>query len=172
MCKLAFSRAVTNRSVACKRTLVGLLSAVVALSGCAAETERGSYFRTAQTEVRMESTPPGSIFVDNRLVGNSPTTFSIDYQQEVQRNVEKVTYWETQPELALAISILSLGLYLPFSMIPVDQKTDLIPTNSFRNNHFHIAVNAPGYEEWSKDVTAMGEQRIDFEPQLVKKSPN
>jgi hypothetical protein len=130
-----------------------------------------SFYRTKQTQLSLESDPSSKVYIDNKYIGVTPVVLPLDYQQQVDQNTRNVTYWETQPGLATFLTVASLGLYLPFSLIPVDAKTSEVPRESYRNNHFQISLQAPGYQEWKEEVVTSGEPRIHLEPQLKKAQP-
>jgi hypothetical protein len=114
----------------------------------------------------IESVPSGKVFVNDKYVGAAPVTTSLQYGQEVKKKTRKVSYWTTQPGLAFAITLLSLGLYLPFSAIPVDIETIQEPTETFRGNHFVVRVEAPGYKAWQETVQCLGQNQVGLKPVL------
>jgi hypothetical protein len=130
------------------------------LHGCTTPWEdSGTFFRTAQTVLNFESTPNGQVFLNNRYVGNTPVTVPVEYQQEVQKKTRKVSYWVTQPGWSLLVSIASLGIYLPFSLIPVDIETSLEPLDSFKDNEFDVRVVSEGYYDWGDKVLCSGQDK-------------
>ena len=150
--------------------VVALFAGVAFMTGCTSWQDEGSFSRTTQSQLSLESAPAGKAYVDGKYIGDTPLTYSLQYGQDVERKTRKITYWDTQPGLALLLTILSLGFYLPFSAIPVDTETSLEPKNSYTNNHFQVGVDVPGYQPWKQDVTASGEDTIHLQPQLVKAS--
>jgi hypothetical protein len=144
---------------------------LVPLASCAtAWRETGSFYRSAQTTVTADSTPPGAgIFLGNRYLGDSPLSATLECEQEMRRKTRKVSYWETQPGLALLLSIMSLGLYIPFSAIPVDVDTTQEPTGAFRSNEFMLRMEADGYRSWTTTVTCGPQQRVDVHAVLEKR---
>jgi hypothetical protein len=141
------------------------------LSGCATAPPPTTFYKTAQTQLSLDSEPSGKVYLDHKYVGVTPIAFPLGYEQQVEQDTQKVTYWETQPGLSLFLTIVSLGLYLPFSFIPVDSKSTTVALDSYRNNHFRLLVEAPGYSEWNQDVIANGEQNLSLRAQLVKAQP-
>ena len=138
-------------------------------NGCStSQPETNSYFKTAQTELIVHSDPPAKAYVNNREIGFTPLNFRLEYEQQVDNVTTKVTYWDTQPGIALLLSIMSLGLYLPFSFIPVDSQTSVVPQHSFRSNHFQLTIEATGYEQWSQEVVTQGEPAISIDAQLKR----
>jgi hypothetical protein len=149
----------------------GAIAGLILLSACSTQPpEQGSFFRTDQTQLSLQSTPSGSVNVDNRYVGVTPLSYPLQYEQQVDRDTRNVTFWETQPGLALFLTLASLGLYLPFSAIPADSKTTLTPQDVYRSNRFEITVDAPGYEQWKQELDTKGEKTLELQAQLVKKS--
>ena len=122
----------------------------------------GSYFKTVDTQVSVLSDQVGDVYMNNKYMGQTPLNASVEYEQEVQKKTRKVSYWNTQPALSLFISILSLGLYIPFSLIPVDIETTLEKTNFYRNNEFDIHLKTEGKEIWSHTHKFTGEEEIVF----------
>jgi hypothetical protein len=115
----------------------------------------------------IESVPSGEVWINNQHIGLAPVTTSVDYKQEVKKKTRKVSYWITQPGLAFGITLLSLGLYLPFSAIPVDIETIQEPTSTFTGNVFMVRVEAPGYKDWQEKVKCLGENQLGLSPVLV-----
>ena len=141
------------------------------LGGCAtAWHTQGSFYRTAQTQLRVESEPPGKVYIDNRYVGSTPVEVPLEYGQEVERKTRAVSYWDSQPGWSLLLTLASLGLYLPFSLIPVDVDTALESHESYKDNLFRIAVDAEGHQQWKQEVVANGEKTIHLQPLLEKKA--
>jgi hypothetical protein len=149
------------------------MAVLLILSGCATQPpEQSSYFRTRQTQLILNSAPQGTVNIDNRYVGVTPMSYPLQYEQQVERDTTNVTLWQTEPGLALFLTIASLGLYLPFSAIPADTQTSLVPQDVYRHNDFQITVDAPGYAQWKQDLAPKGEQALELQAQLVKKSEN
>ena len=156
---------------ATRATRVAAVFAMLLLGACSSQPpEQGSFFRTEQTQVSVQSTPSGKVNVDNRYIGITPVSFPLEYEQQVERDTRKVTLWETSPGLSLFLTLASLGLYLPFSAIPVDSETTLVPQEIYRHNHFEVTVEAPDYEQWKQDLDPKGEKTLELQAQLVKKA--
>ena len=98
--------------------------------------------------------------MNDQYIGLAPVMTSLDYEQEVKKKTRKVSYWITQPGLASAITLLSLGLYLPFSAIPVDVETIQEPTSIYRANEFIVRVEASGYKGWQETVKCLGQSQL------------
>jgi len=144
------------------------LMCLLPLSACATEWRNaGGFFQTTETELVVESTPIGEVFINNQQVGVSPLTTSLEFEQEIKKKKRKVSYWRTQPGSALAFTVLSLGLYLPFSAIPVDIESTQEPTDSFRGNEFVVRIESTGYKDWQKTIQCSGEPRLELNPELV-----
>ncbi|MCW5785777.1 MAG: hypothetical protein KIT39_20905, partial [Nitrospirales bacterium] len=144
------------------------LICLLPLSGCVTDwRDAGGFFQTIETELVVESTPEGEVFINNQHVGVSPLRTSLEYQQEIKKKKRKVSYWRTQPGSALAFTVLSLGLYLPFSAIPVDIESTQEPTDSFRGNEFVVRIESTGYRDWKKTIRCRGEPQLELKPELV-----
>jgi len=121
------------------------------LNGCAtAWKPSGSYYQTTTTKVAVESVPHGKVYINNNYVGDTPIDPSSTIRKRNPKKSRKVSYWITQPGWSLLLSICSLGIYIPFSLIPVDIETSLQPTDSFRNNEFNLQIVSEGYRTWQK----------------------
>ena len=153
------------------RSSIARLSALLFLSACSTQAPaQHSFYRTTQTEISLDSTPSGSASVDNKFVGTTPLTFPLEYDQEIEQDTKNVTLWETQPGLATFVTVISLGLYLPFSAIPAASQSTQVPLERYRSNQFLIAVDVPGYDRWTQQVVAKGEKNLHLQAQLVKKT--
>jgi hypothetical protein len=143
---------------------------LLALAGCTTEwASEGSYYRTTQILLAVESTPPGKILINGSYKGESPLSIPLEYEREVQRKTRKVSYWISQPGLALGITLLSLGIYLPFSAIPVDVELMQEPQSNFRSNQFIVQVQADGHQPWEDTVVCTGQDRLALNPVLVRR---
>ena len=141
------------------------LICLLPLSGCVTEwRDAGGVFQTKETELFLESTPVGEVFINNQHIGVSPLTTSLEYEQEIKKKKRKVSYWRTQPGSALAFTVLSLGLYLPFSAIPVDIESTQEPTDSFRGNEFVVRIESTGYKDWQKTIQCSGGTTAGVKP--------
>ena len=143
---------------------------ILSLMGCTTEwVVEGSYYRTTQTLLAVESSPSGTIWINSHPKGQSPLSFPLEYEREVQRKTRKVSYWVSQPGLAFGITLLSLGLYLPFSVIPVDVELMQEPQATFRSNQFVVQVQADGHQPWENTVVCTGQDRVLLNPILVRR---
>lgn len=118
------------------------------------------FFKAVQTDLRVESTPPGRIYLNQVDKGETPATLPLLYEQEVKKKTRKVSYWISQPGWAFLITIASLGFYLPFSPIPVDIESTTQPTQVFRGNHFALRATLDGYPDWAEDIDVHGEKEV------------
>ena len=154
------------RNVLC----VFLCFSVLFLNSCATAWESsGSYYRTTTTKVALESVPDGKVYINNKYVGDTPIVLPVEYEEKIQKKSRKVSYWITQPGWSLLLSICSLGIYIPFSLIPVDIQTSLQPTNSFRNNEFNFQVISEGYKSWQKKILCVGDDKLSMDTTLERK---
>jgi len=166
------SRSTGNHVPVARRVIAGAtVGSLLFLSACSTQAPQvSSYNRTEQTQLTLSSTPSGTVNLDNRYVGVTPVTFPLDYEQKVQQQTRNVTYWETHPGLSLFLTIASLGVYLPFSMIPVDTETSQVPLENYRKNHFVITVDSAGCDQWKQEVVARGEKSLQLNAQLARKA--
>ena len=125
-----------------------------------------SYYRTKQTELIIESIPPSKVYINNEYTGTSPIITYLEYEQKIDKKTRKVSYWTTQPGLSLFLSIISLGIYIPFSIIPVDIETSLISADSFTANEFIVHLEAKGYKDWHKKILCTGQDKISLQYKL------
>ncbi len=143
---------------------------LLSLAGCTTEwAAEGSYYRTTQTLLDVQSTPPGKISINGSHKGDNSLSIPLEYEREVQRKTRKVSYWISQPGLALGITLLSLGIYLPFSAIPVDVELRQEPQSNFRSNQFVVQVQADGHHHWEDTVVCTGQDRLVLNPVLVRR---
>lgn len=146
-------------------TLIGLL-----LAGCAtAWQDGGSFYRGARQALAVESTPAGArVFLSDRYLGTTPLSSALECEQEIRKKSRRVSYWVTQPGLSLGLSLLSLGLYVPFSVIPVDIETSLEPSGAFKDDEFVVRVEADGHKVWSAHIVCGPEPLISLHAVLER----
>ena len=139
------------------------------LAGCVtAWQDNGRFLRVVPTPLVVESVPPaGRVFLNDRYLGEAPLSAAVDCEEELARRTRRVSYWVTQPGLAMLITITSLGLYIPFSVIPVDAETVVEPTDVFRDALI-LRVEADGYSSWTSQVVCSGQGRVAVEAVLEK----
>jgi hypothetical protein len=135
------------------RTPVALVAAAL-LAGCATAWEpSGSLHRALPVPLTVESRPPGArVFLDGRALGETPLSAVLDCEEEIARTTRRVSYWVTQPGLALLLSAASLGVYLPFSLIPVDPETAEERTGRLRPREFALRIEAERHRPWTSTV--------------------
>jgi hypothetical protein len=147
--------------------LVSLI--IFLISGCATSWEnKGSFYQTLHANLTVHSNPDGTVYVNNRIAGNSPVTIPLEYEQQINRKARKVSYWKTEPGLSMLLTIVSLGIYLPFSIIPVDTETSLEAQASFKNNEFNISVKTDSYKVWHQIIRLSGEKELALSAALDK----
>jgi hypothetical protein len=148
----------------------GWILVVVTLAGCATAWQDGARFhRIVPTPLVVESVPTaGRVFLNDRYVGDTPLSATVDCEEEVRNRTRKVSYWVSQPGLSLLLSITSLGLYIPFSVIPVDPETSQEPTGVFRDSALTLRVEADGHSPWSSNVVCSGQGRVAIHAVLEK----
>jgi hypothetical protein len=104
--------------------------------------------------------------VNNNLKGTTPGTYPVEYEQEINRKVRRVTFWETNPGVSLLISILSLGIYIPFSLIPAQDQFSYEEMDKYRNNSYVVRVEKSDCEKWEKSVTLSKENKLILDVML------
>ena len=147
-----------------------LCISVLFLSGCAtAWKPSGSFYQTTTTKVSVACVPDGKVFINNSYVGDTPIVHAVQYEKEIEKQSRKVSFWITQPGLSVFVTIVSLGLYIPFSFIPVDVETSLQPTGTFRNNEFNLQILSEGYRPWQKNISCGGDDKLSIDASLERK---
>jgi len=101
-------------------------------------------------------------------VGDTPIDHTVRYEKQIDKKTRKVSYWITQPGFTLFWSIVSLGVYIPFSLIPADVETSLHPTDLYRNNEFTLKIVSEGYKIWQKEILCSGNDRLSIDTTLEK----
>ena len=140
--------------------------------GCSQTTYRGSTFqRTVTTNVEIHTNVPAQIWIADRNVGTTPLSFPFTYEEEVSRNVKTANYWETNPGAAAALSVLSFGVYVPFSFIPADPTSESHPTGKYINNRLSLRLVAEGYAPLEYEVECKGEPIKELNLSLAPKEP-
>jgi hypothetical protein len=136
--------------------------------GCATDWEsHGSVPRTSQTLLSVRSEPSAEVRVDGVIIGRTPLQVPLTYQGRMERFERRVSYWRTQPGWSVFLTITSLGLYLPFSLIPVDDEERLGPVTAFEANRFLVSVEASGYQPFERALELRGEERLEVNAELA-----
>lgn len=144
---------------------------MVFLSACATDWEKkGSYYRTIQTEVNIESIPSSKVFIENELKGETPFKTMLEYGRKINKKTREVSYWRSQPGLSVFLSIITLGVYIPFGMAPVDIETTLEETSVYQNNNFNLILKKEGYEDLNSHILVKGENELRLNYELVEKT--
>ena len=123
----------------------------------------GSFPRTRETRIHVTSPVAAEVFVNQEQAGVTPLSLELRYTEEIIRERRKVSYWVTQPGWSLFVSILSFGIYVPFSWIPVDDEDRFVPSGRFSDNEFEILVRAVGYIDSVSVLVLQGESGLDLE---------
>ena len=141
------------------------VASLLSLGGCTTTwKESGSFYRTTQTRLRVGGSPGRTVHLNNKYVGQTPLTVPLEYRQKVRKKTRRVSFWITQPGCSVFVTILSLGTYLPLSIIPVDIETSLEPMASFRNNEFQVRVSAGEGPDWERTIRPVGEAMTSVVP--------
>ncbi len=116
-------------------------------------------FHPVQTMLSIDSDPSTEVLINHRHVGKSPVEVPASYEREVRIERRRVSYWKTEPGISLLLTLSSLGLYLPFSFIPIDTESRLIETGNFRGNVFSVLFEKHGKVLGQETVIARGEPK-------------
>lgn len=146
------------------------LAMVTLLGGCAtAWQEQGAYFRSVPMPLTLDSTPPAAkVFLDNRYLGDTPLSVAVECEEETKKKTRRVSYWVTQPGWSLLLSLVSLGVYVPFSVIPVDTETSFERTGVFKDNPHILRIEADGHKSWSGNVVCGAQPPVTVRAVLEK----
>jgi hypothetical protein len=151
----------------------GFLTLMLALAmvvGCTSVAQRAStYMRTATTIIEVNSNVPSEVWVSDQKMGTTPLSFPFSYEEEVERQVKTATYWETNPGIAAAVTVLSLGFYLPFSAIPVEVQSEFRPTGTYAKNKLVLRLTSESYESLGHSVDLNGEPRVEVNLTLKRR---
>lgn len=151
----------------------GFLTLMLALAmvvGCTSVAQRAStYMRTATTIIEVNSNAPSEVWVSDQKMGTTPLSFPFSYEEEVERQVKTATYWETNPGIAAAVTVLSLGFYLPFSAIPVEAQSEFRPTGTYAKNKLVLRLTSESYESLGHTVDLNGEPRVEVNLTLKRR---
>jgi hypothetical protein len=137
-----------------------LVSAFIGI-GCSQATQSASTYRqTVTTRIEINTNVPSTVWANDRSVGTTPLTFPFNYEEEVDRTVRNATYWETNPGWAAAVTVMSFGFYLPFSMIPAEATSQTRPAGRFVGHKVTIRLTAEDYEPFEQTLECKGEGKI------------
>lgn len=163
-------KADTSCGVRAGRTvaLAGILLTALAASGC---ISTGWETRAARTDRTMtvlvaRSHPQATVFIDGEDRGTTPLEFPLHYSALRKEQTRDVTLWMSNPKLATALFILTGGAYLPSSLFPIAKQSQT-ERAGFRNNAFHVRIEAPGHEPFDSMILLQGqpEETIDVDLQ-------
>jgi len=149
---------------------VAAVAAAALLGGCATAWQpQGSFYRTEQTRLAVQSTPPGEVCVNGRHVGTTPATIALQYGREIERQTRKVSHYRAVPGWATFYTIATFGFYVPFGCAATDIETTFTPRDAFKENVFAIEIKADGFEPWKQQVVCKGEETQNSVAILNKK---
>ncbi|HXK27486.1 MAG TPA: hypothetical protein VJ646_04430 [Candidatus Binatia bacterium] len=146
-----------------KAILLVMLIATLGLwnAGCSQTTYKASTYRqTVTTQIEITTNVPAEVQLLDRVVGTTPVVFPFNYEEEVDRHVKTANYWETNPGTAAALTVLSFGFYLPFSVIPAEPTSEARPAGRFVNNTLTLRLSADGFEPVEHVLEGKGEGKI------------
>ncbi len=146
----------------------GILATAVIASGCISTPwkVRSVQPQTATTVLMATSHPPATVFIDGEDRGSTPLEFPLHYASVRREQTRDVTLWKSNPKLATALTVLTGGVYLPSSLFPISRQSKTEKTG-FRENAFHVRIEAEGYEPFDSMIVLQGEreERIDVDLQ-------
>ncbi len=144
---------------------------IIFLFGCATPWEYDrTIYETCGTKLNILSDPKGDVTVEANHLGLSPISYTLTYKRGIDQYKRKANYWQTDPGKALLITLLSLGVYLPFSFIRVSPETELRPTDKYIDNDVLIRVMAEGFVPEEKKVSCQCEpiRSVEFSLKRVQ----
>ena len=128
---------------------------------CSQTTYSASTYRqTVTTQIEVNTNTPAKLWVSDRSIGTTPITFPFNYEQEVDRQVKNANYWQTNPGLAAAVTVVSFGAYLPFSFIPAEPTSQTQSSGKFVNNKFTLRVTAENFDTFEQTIECKGEEKL------------
>jgi len=142
------------------KLLLFLEIAIIMTSCTTAWKSEGTFCKTTQSKLVLNSSTSGKVYISGKYIGDVPATAVVEYCTEFRRETRNVSYWITQPAESTMFTFLSLGLYVPFSIIPVDVQTRLIPTGRYLNNQFLVKVERPDSSKWNYTYNGKGEDVV------------
>jgi hypothetical protein len=153
-------------------SLAWVVFACFASFGCVATSWRSheSVSRSVKTVLVARSTPPAEVFVDGRNVGWTPLSLPCPYQAESRRETRDVTLWQSRPDLAVALTILTAGVYLPVSLVPVARQSR-VEDMGFAGDTVDVRLEAEGFVPWESSVALAGAPEHTIDVELEAASP-
>lgn len=150
------------------KILVHAAVVFLALAGCATDWKVESvHYQPVQTMLHVETEPVSEVLINNRRVGRTPLDAPLDYEKEVRVERRRVSYWKTEPGWSLFLTLTTLGVYLPFSAIPVDTESRFVETGRFRNNVFLVQFADDNRILGETTVEAKGEPTLSIEQKFT-----
>jgi len=146
-----------------------LLSIIASACSSQAPYIASTYQRTVTTVVEIDTDVPSQVWVADRNIGTTPISFPFSYQEDVNNVVRTANYWETNPGTAAALSVLSFGFYVPFSLIPAEPTTETRPTQKYVGNKLTLRLIAEGHEPLDHVFECTGEPKIVLRLSLARK---
>lgn len=137
-----------------------LIGGVLSASGCVTRwQETGVLYKPVKTIVSIESEPRADVRLQHLYVlGRTPVFVTIHYKQKIAQMTRKVSYWTSKPDWAAFLSVGTLGLYLPFSLLPVDRQHKQQSCDSYLGNVMTFVVSAPGYIDKEVMLELIGQE--------------
>lgn len=147
--------------------LLALASAIL-LSGCATAWEDKKVRRTVETALLVESIPKGTVYINNKNIGETPLTVPLQYERWWSVKTRKVSLWRSEPGSTFASCVITFGMFLPFTFSANNEEYSSEPTAEFAGNQFSVRITAKGYRDWQETITVKGEGKVSLCPTLEK----
>jgi hypothetical protein len=145
-----------------------LLALGIFAASCSQTTYNASAYRqTVTTRIEVNTNIPS----EDRAIGITTITFPFNFEEEVDRQVKNANYWQTNPGWAAAVTVLSFGIYLPFSFLPAEPTSQTQPTGKFVNNKLTLRATAENFDTFEQTIECKGEERMVLNIVLQPKGP-
>ncbi len=153
---------------------VALLTAVVvsAVAGCATDwTAASTSSEVRQTVLALRSEPSAEAFLNGEFLGTTPLKRRLQYREDVENQTRKISYFRSDPALATFVAVLSLGLTIPFNMIPTDEDSRRVPLGRYQDDQFEVEIRRDGFASWRRTITCHGETELVLDAVLEPRAP-
>jgi len=121
--------------------------------------------------IAVNSNVPARVWFSDRFVGTTPGSWPYTYEEQVDLVAGTANYWETNPEKAAALSVLSMGVYVPFSGIAAEQTGESHPTGRYLHNELTVKLEQDGYATVERVIACKGEPQVDVVLSLQRAEP-
>jgi len=115
----------------------------------------------------VDSAPPADVFVRGARIGATPVRLAVDYQENARIETRRISYFRTEPLKATLIAIASLGLTIPFNLLPTDSDSRIVALGSYNDNEIRLEFRLDGYAPETRSIALQGEPEIAVQAALV-----